>query len=80
MPAAVGISFGCGRHHRTTAVKKQSEATPNVLVGPVELLHTTIPVENGIPDSGIKSEKLLEAGTVNVAIGTAVSAGSVAEL
>jgi hypothetical protein len=57
-----------------TAVKNTS-ALPMVLVGPVLELQTTIPVENRIPEVGAAKEKLLVAGTVNVATGTAASAG-----
>jgi hypothetical protein len=54
----------------------QQSADPIVFVGPVELLQTTIPVEKNLPYFVKEYEKLVWAGTKNITIGTAVSAGS----
>jgi hypothetical protein len=57
-------------------VSNQQSADPMVLVGPVEELQITIPVEKNLPNFPPKlSEKFLEALTRNMIAGTAVSDG-----
>src|SRR3990167_1906835 len=53
----------------------QQLAAPIVLVGPVVLLHQTIPIEKYLPNFQASQLKLLVPGTLNTMIGISASAG-----
>ena len=63
-----------------TCASNQQSADPMVLVGPVLLLHTLMPVEKLRPRLPKSMLKLVLAGTEKIKTGTAVSAGTLVVL